>query len=160
MSGDQRLKVVLCWHMHQPDYRGPDHGDYQLPWVYLHAIKDYSDMAAHLEANPDARAVVNFAPVLLEQLADYDAQIRSFLEDGHQIRDPLLAACDEALRASIQLLRPTHVVGVGAFARARAQEVLAGLDVPVGQILHPSPASPKANRGWAAQAEAQLAPWL
>lgn len=92
MSADQRLKVVLCWHMHQPDYRGPAHGDFQLPWVYLHAIKDYSDMAAHLEQNPDARAVVNFAPVLLEQLDEYVNQIRAWLEQGTRIRDPLLAA--------------------------------------------------------------------
>jgi len=88
----KRLKVVLCWHMHQPDYRGPDHSDYQLPWVYLHGIKDYVDMAAHLEANPDARAVVNFAPVLLEQLADYGEQIKAWLEHGKLIGDPLLAA--------------------------------------------------------------------
>ncbi len=78
MSADaDRLKVVLCWHMHQPDYRGPEHSDYQLPWVYLHGIKDYIDMAAHLEANPEARAVVNFAPVLLEQIDDYAAQIQA-----------------------------------------------------------------------------------
>lgn len=93
MSGDrQRLKVVLCWHMHQPDYRGPEESDYQLPWVYLHGIKDYTDMAAHLEDQPQARAVVNFAPVLLEQIADYGDQIRDWIEKGKRIRDPLLAA--------------------------------------------------------------------
>jgi len=54
--------------MHQPVYRDSDSGQYILPWTYLHAIKDYVDMAAHLEANADARAVVNFAPVLLEQI--------------------------------------------------------------------------------------------
>lgn len=91
MSAD-RLPVVLCWHMHQPDYRGPGDSDYQLPWVYLHGIKDYVDMAAHLERNPAARAVVNFAPVLLEQLADYVRQIDAWLSHGERIRDPLLAA--------------------------------------------------------------------
>jgi alpha-amylase/alpha-mannosidase (GH57 family) len=78
--------------MHQPDYRGPGDGEYQLPWVYLHALKDYSDMAAHLEEVPEARAVVNFAPVLLEQIDDYVAQIRAWQERGRHIRDPLLAA--------------------------------------------------------------------
>ena len=92
MSDSNRLKVVLCWHMHKPDYRGPDHGDFQLPWVYLHAIKDYADMASHLEANPDAKAVVNFAPVLLEQMEDYALQIIEWLQRGTLIRDPLLAA--------------------------------------------------------------------
>ena len=93
MSADkQRLKVVLCWHMHQPDYRGPDHSNFQLPWVYLHGIKDYVDMAAHLDNHPDARAVVNFAPVLLEQLDDYVEQIEEWLLRGKQIKDPVLAA--------------------------------------------------------------------
>ncbi len=87
-----RLKVVLCWHMHQPDYRGADHSDYKLPWVYLHAVKDYSDMAYHMEEAPGARAVVNFAPVLLEQLADYAEQISGWLYNGRMVRDPLLAA--------------------------------------------------------------------
>ncbi len=87
-----RLNVVFCWHMHQPDYRGPDGSAYQLPWVYLHGIKDYVDMVAHLEAQPLARAVVNFAPVLLEQLADYAAQVNAWLKRGKLIRDPLLAA--------------------------------------------------------------------
>ena len=49
-TGDARLKVVLLWHMHQPQYRDPTSGAYQLPWTYLHAIKDYTDMVAHLEA--------------------------------------------------------------------------------------------------------------
>ena len=92
MSADPTLKVVLCWHMHQPDYRGPEHGDFQLPWVYLHGTKDYLDMLVHLESNPDARAVVNFAPVLLEQLDDYARQIQAWLKSGTLIRDPLLAA--------------------------------------------------------------------
>jgi alpha-amylase/alpha-mannosidase (GH57 family) len=93
MSGKtRRLPVVLCWHMHQPDYRGPDDGDYQLPWVYLHGIKDYVDMAAHLEANPKARAVVNFVPILLEQITDYAAQVRAWVDHGERIHDPLLAA--------------------------------------------------------------------
>lgn len=86
------LKVVLCWHMHQPDYRGPAQTDYELPWVYLHGIKDYSDMAFHLEANAQACAVVNFAPVLLEQIEDYAHQLDRWLRTGERIQDPLLAA--------------------------------------------------------------------
>lgn len=88
------LQVVFCWHMHQPYYKGAGAGkhDYQLPWVYLHGIKDYADMAAHLENNPTAKAVVNFAPVLLEQLDDYEQQLQAWLERGILIRDPLLAA--------------------------------------------------------------------
>ena len=92
MSDDGPLRVVLCWHMHQPQYCDLISGEYKLPWTYLHAIKDYVDMAAHLEAVPAARAVVNFAPVLLEQIDDYASQVNGYLRDHKAIRDPLLAA--------------------------------------------------------------------
>jgi len=72
--------------MHQPDYRDVLTGEFVLPWTYLHAIKDYTDMAHHLEANPAACATFNFVPVLLDQLEDYT---RQFAEG--KIRDPLLA---------------------------------------------------------------------
>jgi len=71
-------------------------------------------------------------------------------------REPLFAACDEALRGICALLEPRNVVGIGAFARDRATAALAGADHVLGTILHPSPASPAANRGWAPQAEAGL----
>lgn len=82
----------------------------------------------------------------------------------------LFAACDEALRAQVELLKPAWVIGVGAFAEQRARNAL-GVPKPKGKegptavqgrpsvdtILHPSPASPLANRGWAQQVEAKLA---
>lgn len=86
----KKIKLVLCWHMHQPYYRDGLDGKYRLPWVYLHAIKDYADMAAHLESFPTAQVVVNFAPVLLEQLDDYGHQMRNWLNDGELMNDPLL----------------------------------------------------------------------
>ncbi|MCB9913905.1 MAG: single-stranded DNA-binding protein [Planctomycetes bacterium] len=70
---------------------------------------------------------------------------------------PLFAACDEALRRMVAYCRPQRVIGVGKFAETRARAVLADADVEFGTILHPSPASPAANRGWAPQAEKQLA---
>ncbi len=70
-------------------------------------------------------------------------------------RDPLFAACDRALVRTVEALAPRMIVGIGAFARERAQQAL-GDTVPVGMVLHPSPASPRANRGWEAQAEADL----
>lgn len=93
MSADLKpLKVVLCWHMHQPNYLDPLSGEYRLPWTYLHAIKDYVDMAAHLEAVPGGRAVVNFVPILLEQIDDYAEQVRRHLQHGDSLHDPVLAA--------------------------------------------------------------------
>ena len=87
-----KMKVVFCWHMHQPDYRDMLTGEYYFPWTYLHAIKDYVDMVAHLENYPQAHAVFNFAPILLEQLEDYAHQIDDHLAHQTPLRDPLLAA--------------------------------------------------------------------
>jgi alpha-amylase/alpha-mannosidase (GH57 family) len=80
-----KLYLNLYWHMHQPDYRDTLTGEYVLPWTYLHAIKDYTDMAHHIEENPKARVTFNFVPVLLDQIEDYAAQFKS-----GKIRDPLL----------------------------------------------------------------------
>jgi alpha-amylase/alpha-mannosidase (GH57 family) len=78
--------------MHQPEYRNLQSGEYKLPWTYLHVIKDYVDMVAHLEATPDAKAVVNFAPILLEQIDDYAHQLNDFLNHKTPLKDPLLRA--------------------------------------------------------------------
>jgi single-strand selective monofunctional uracil DNA glycosylase len=73
-------------------------------------------------------------------------------------RVPLYAACDRALRDIVAHVRPRVVLGVGKFGDQRAREALADMPSPpeIGWILHPSPASPRANRGWAEQAEADL----
>ncbi|MDD4929975.1 MAG: glycoside hydrolase family 57 protein [Gallionella sp.] len=81
----KNLDLVFLWHMHQPDYRDYASGDFVLPWVYLHAIKDYTDMAYHLERHPKVRVVLNFVPILLDQLEDYTDQFAT-----GNIRDPLL----------------------------------------------------------------------
>jgi alpha-amylase/alpha-mannosidase (GH57 family) len=92
----RRFPVVLLWHMHQPQYRDALSGEYLLPWTYLHAIKDYVDMAAHLEASPRARAVVNFTPVLIEQLEELAARVTAHLQRGEPLPDPVLALLSEA----------------------------------------------------------------
>ncbi|TVQ89239.1 MAG: single-strand selective monofunctional uracil-DNA glycosylase [Deltaproteobacteria bacterium] len=71
-------------------------------------------------------------------------------------RDPLFTLCDASLRAKVQALRPRMLIGVGAFAEQRAKQVVGDLQVPIGRVLHPSPASPAANKGWAEAAEKQL----
>ncbi len=71
-------------------------------------------------------------------------------------RAELYEICDRALRFTVECLQPKLVVGVGAFAEKRAQESLQGMDVKIGHILHPSPASPSANKGWAEMVTKQL----
>ena len=72
-------------------------------------------------------------------------------------KGPLLEACDKALVQTVELLQPTLVVGVGRFATQQAERALAGKGIGLGCISHPSPANPKANRGWARLIEAELA---
>jgi alpha-amylase/alpha-mannosidase (GH57 family) len=79
------VDLVFLWHMHQPDYRDYSTGDFVLPWTYLHAIKDYTDMAYHLEQHPKICAVLNFVPILVDQLEDYVDQFATGV-----LRDPLL----------------------------------------------------------------------
>ncbi len=63
-------------------------------------------------------------------------------------RKPLLTSCDRALLRTIEWIKPRYVLGIGLFAEERAHKALNGIDVIIGRITHPSPANPKANRGW------------
>lgn len=101
----------------------------------------------------DAFFVWNFCPlVFMEESGRNRTPDKLPAEE----RDPLFAACDASLRAMVELLEPRMVIGVGKFAEGRAAAALDGLGLPIGTVLHPSPASPIANRGWAPQAEEQL----
>jgi single-strand selective monofunctional uracil DNA glycosylase len=71
-------------------------------------------------------------------------------------REALHQICDAHLRRVLEILRPKWIVGVGDFAARRAEIAAAGLPLQIGRILHPSPASPAANRGWEAKATTQL----
>src|SRR5690606_33044726 len=97
--------------------------------------------------------VVNYCPL-------------AFVEESGRNRTPdklpaaeqaaLLAACDEALRRVVLHLSPRFVIGIGGFAERRARSALGDCTAAIGTILHPSPASPLANRGWSAAIERQL----
>jgi single-strand selective monofunctional uracil DNA glycosylase len=71
-------------------------------------------------------------------------------------QEKLFSVCDEHLSAAIQALEPEWVIGIGSFALKRAEHVLANQSIMLGSILHPSPASPAANRDWSAVARRQL----
>jgi len=122
----QPLNVVLYWHMHQPEYRDLRNGEYHLPWTYLHTIKDYVDMAAHLENNKQARAVVNFAPVLLEQIDDYAQQLHGYLNHGKALRDSLLMALADPV-ISLDIENRIHIIK--ACLRANKQRLVERFNV-------------------------------
>jgi single-strand selective monofunctional uracil DNA glycosylase len=97
--------------------------------------------------------VINYCPLLFVESTG-----RNRTPDKLPVAESkaLLSACDRALRVAIEILEPKHVVGVGAWAAGRAKAALGPDRVQVGQVLHPSPASPRANRGWADQVEGDL----
>jgi len=73
-------------------------------------------------------------------------------------REALYSACDLALAELVDYFRPRYLIGIGAFARKRAEECLGRTSSVIsGGITHPSPANPRANRGWEACIEQELA---
>lgn len=71
MSQTKKLSIAFYWHMHQPVYQLTPTGDYLMPWVRLHAVKDYLDMVLILEKFPKIKLNFNLVPVLLDSLIDY-----------------------------------------------------------------------------------------
>ena len=63
-------------------------------------------------------------------------------------REAVFAACDLALLKTVELMQPEYILGVGKFAEKKAKQVVGHLDIKIGSVPHPSPASPIANRGW------------
>lgn len=89
--------------------------------------------------------VMNYCPLLF-----LDMEGRNITPDKLKKSEQtlLLAACDRALRRAVEFLQPGRVIGIGNFAARQAGVALSDLNVPVGKIHHPSPASPTANRNW------------
>ena len=97
--------------------------------------------------------VFNYCP-----LAFFDKDCKNTTPDKLKATDrtDLFRACDRALAEAVRVLQPQYVVGVGNFAESRIKIACQDLDVCIGRITHPSPANPKANRGWAALIEQEL----
>ena len=101
-----------------------------------------------------AHAVLNYCPLLF--LAASARRVTNLTPDKLPRAEqmPLFAACDEFLQTAVRHLRPQILIGVGGFAKQRLHALFPEREV--GSILHPSPASPAANRGFAHTATAQL----
>src|SRR6476660_3583400 len=65
------LRVVVLWHQHQPFYKDLVTGRYRLPWVRLHALKDYYGMVKLLDEFPDVHQTFNLVPSLIAQIQEY-----------------------------------------------------------------------------------------
>jgi len=71
MSQNKKLSIAFYWHMHQPVYQLAPQGDYLMPWVRLHAVKDYLDMVTIIDKFKNLKLNFNLVPVLLDALIDY-----------------------------------------------------------------------------------------
>ena len=71
MPTSEPLHVAFVWHMHQPFYRSPLTGAFDMPWVRMHALKDYADMVQTLSSYPGLHQTFNLVPSLVEQLEVY-----------------------------------------------------------------------------------------
>jgi single-strand selective monofunctional uracil DNA glycosylase len=97
--------------------------------------------------------VVNYCPLAFVEASGRNRTPDKLPKDEQA---PLFAACDKAVARVVAELEPEYVIGIGAFAEGRARRILEGSPVRVGTILHPSPASPRANQGWGRVASEQL----
>lgn len=97
--------------------------------------------------------VANYCPLVFMEESSRNRTPDKLKADERQ---QLFDFCDSHLREMVRVLGPEWLVGVGRFTRERAQQALEGLDVSIGQILHPSPASPAANRDWAGTVTKQM----
>ncbi len=113
-------------------------------------------IAAHYEKPESFFAdafVLNYCPLVFMEASGKN---RTPGQLASEERATLFARCDAALVKLAALFAPRFVIGIGRFAADRARAALPDGAAKFGEILHPSPASPAANRGWAAQAHAQL----
>ena len=112
----------------------------------------FSEQFPSADAFFDQHFITNYCPLVF-----MESSAKNFTPDKlpKAEREPLEAICDAHLQAVISALQPEWLIGVGAFAEKRFASH-ANPDMQVGRILHPSPASPVANKGWAEAAEKQL----
>jgi len=83
----KKLSVSFIWHMHQPGYKDENSGLYLMPWVRLHAVKDYLDMLLLLREFPNIKQTFNLVPLLLDQIEDYANNNAHDLHSNYTVRD-------------------------------------------------------------------------
>ena len=114
------LRVIILWHQHQPFYKDLVTGEYRLPWVRLHALKDYYGMVKLLDEFPDVHQTFNLVPSLITQIQDYVAGNAQdpFLQVAAK---PAKDLTPEERRFALQyLFQANHVNMIGRYPRYRA----------------------------------------
>src|SRR2546425_12336575 len=107
------LRVIILWHQHQPFYKDLVSGEYRLPWVRLHALKDYYGMVKLLDEFPNVHQTFNLVPSLIAQIQDYVSGTADdpFLQVAAK---PAKDLTPEERRFALQYLfqaNPLHMIG-------------------------------------------------
>ncbi len=107
------LRVIILWHQHQPFYKDLVSGEYRLPWVRLHALKDYYGMVKLLDEFPNVHQTFNLVPSLISQIQDYVSGTAQdpFLQVAAK---PAKDLTPEERRFTLQYLfqaNPVHMIG-------------------------------------------------
>ena len=82
MSQSKKLSIAFYWHMHQPVYQLTSGGDYLMPWVRLHAVKDYLDMAMWTKKFDKLKLNFNIVPILVDSIIDYAEKVLTIFTQG------------------------------------------------------------------------------
>ena len=114
-----KIRLVLLWHMHQPFYKDMVTGEYRLPWVRLHALKDYYGMVKLVDEFPDVHQTFNLVPSLVAQIQDYaSGEARDPFLD--LVSKPAVDLTPSERRFALQyLFQANHVNMVGRYPRYR-----------------------------------------
>jgi len=111
MDGSAVTKVAILWHMHQPNYREPHSGRLALPWVRLHALKDYLDMPLTAAARDEIRVTFNLVPSLIDQLQAYqEGSVDRHLELSRFRADDITDALKREILGGFFCANPTRMI--------------------------------------------------
>ena len=102
MSQSKKLSIAFYWHMHQPVYQLTPNGDYLMPWVRLHAVKDYLDMALWAKKFENLKLNFNFVPVLIDSIIEYGEK------EAHDIHSRMTISPTEKLNNEDKLFILTN----------------------------------------------------
>src|ERR1700755_2501974 len=106
------LRIILLWHQHQPFYKDLVTGEYRLPWVRLHALKDYYGMVKLLSEFPEVHQTFNLVPSLITQIEDYVSG---------EARDPFL---EVALKPAADLTPPEKLFALTYLFQANTTQLI------------------------------------
>src|SRR5215469_9820157 len=131
------IRVVILWHMHQPFYKDLMTGEYRLPWVRMHGLKDYYGMVKLLDEFPRVHQTFNLVPSLITQINDYVAGTARdpFLEVATK---PAAGLNEQERRFALEyLFQANHTHMIGRYPRyAELLDQLRGLGGSAGAERH------------------------